>query len=359
MTPQPRLRLDRIERTSARRATIAGRVIAALAGTLACLSGVTVFASAASAEVGPPIIAHSYYGPARVCDGPYAIDVRPDEAYTRAGSSRIVRSRGGDISWESWLYSGDQYRDIVHPKGEIALSTGVHLKRIELWSRNSPERRIVYLNDTHDGGPFPITQISATGFDGSDRDKALLDRLAIGEGAKTLCAAVPAALELRPDREDAKADAFGPDRPRGPLTVCWTHLAIDLRPDEQAILPWRADLEIFGIVERHGTTAINGSFRTGGRLEGRPGVAGVLLDSERFTIRKQLPPMSAFSFGSPSDAQFYRLLSRADIAAIGENPGPGVTVAFDHPVTDDEAAALIHRVRAQSATDHCYRPGAA
>ena len=215
---------------------------------LLALPALTAAGSAASART--PVVepTRSYYGPLRACHPLFAFDVRAGEGYLDSGGEHILRFGDHYLSaGRRWFLADPIYRDIVRPLGTLELPGVGTLERIALSSRSAPGTAIVYLYDTRDGGPFPRMEIRSDAFDGSARDVALLGRIMFGEAGRGMCAAVPQELRARPEREDADAFWVRPDRPAGPLTLCWAGLAFDVRAGERAIRFWHPEWQLFGL----------------------------------------------------------------------------------------------------------------
>jgi hypothetical protein len=321
-----------------------------------------LLAAAAPAHVPllPPL--RNYYGPLRICDPRLAFDVREGEGYLASGGEHVVRFGGRYLEFgRPWLYADESYRDIVRPLGTLALPGTGLLERIELSSRSSPEKVIVYLYDTGGGGPFAKIEIKSDAFDGSERDLALLSRILFGDRARAICAEVPEALRVRPEREDARAFWVRPDRPAGPLTLCWAGLALDLRESEAAIPAWRRDWDRFGVVSGGFTVAVSGRFAWLRDRAGRP-YDGALAASPDFALRDtgRVAPGSvpAFSLGDAAAVHYVELARRVDVPNLGPRFISGVTFAFSGPATATDISAFVGRLRPQRAGDRCFEEAA-
>jgi hypothetical protein len=330
---------------------LARRALAALLVPVAALPG--------PARARTPVMAptHAYYGPLRICDRLFAFDVRAGEGYLDGAWGHIVRFGGRYLGvGQRWLYAGESFRDIVRPLGTLDLPGAGLLERIELGSRNGPDKTIVYLHDTHDGGPYPKMEIRSDAFDGSERDLTLLNRVVFGDRARAMCADPPEALRPRPEREDANAMWVRPDRPAGPLTLCWAGLALDVRSGEAAIPSWRHDWDRFGVAAGGGwTVAMTGRFQILRDQAGRPfeGPLAVLPD---FDVREVAPMQSGvaqFTLGNPAATRTVQLSRKVDVPNLGPRLIAGVTFAFNGPATPADIADLVGRLRPRLPGDIC------
>ena len=230
-----------------------------------------------------------------------------------------------------------------------------NLERVELASRNGPAREIVYLYDTHDGSLFPKLMIRFDLFGGSDRDLALLDRLAFGERRTAMCADMPDALRPGRDRENPDAFWVSAERPSGPLTICWSDLALDVRAGE-AVIPFWQDLGLFGVAAGNFRVTIGGSFaapfepnwqRVDGSLAGHPEFRVV----NDLSSPAAIPP--ALQMHDGREPRRVRLVRGAENPR--QHPYGGVGFAFSGPASDAEIAAFVGRLRLRTARDTCFR----
>lgn len=299
---------------------------------------------------------HTYYGPIRICTPLFAFDVRAGEGYWDTGREQIVRfGRHSFTFGEPWdLLDGPQYRDFVRPMGTLDVPGIGTLERVELTARNHGGPYIVYLYDTGYRGPGGKMQIRSDLFDGSDRDLALFERLAFGERRNAMCAEIPDRLRPRPEREDRDAFDVSQARPAGPLTVCWSRLALDVRRGE-AVIPFWQDLGSFGVATRRFRVTIGGNlaapFEPGWRR-----VEGSLAAHPEFQVRQDnsspaaIPPALRTPDGSePRRVRLVRLAENPE-----QHPYGGVGFAFSGPVSDAEMAAFVRRLRLRTARDTCF-----
>lgn len=327
---------------------------------LLALPALLAAGSAASARTPMMEPTRSYYGPVRACHPLFALDVRAGEAYLDSGGEHILRFGDHYLSaGRRWFLADPIYRDIVRPLGTIELPGVGTLERIALSSRNAPGATIVYLYDTRDGGPFPRMEIRSDAFDGSARDVALLGRIMFGEAGRAMCASVPEELRARPEREDADAFWVRPDRPAGPLTLCWAGLAYDVRAGESAIRFWHPEWQLFGAASGATRVTISGSFASLRDPAGRI-FSGSLAASPAFEVRAAgqapaLPP--AMRSGEGSVPVFARLLRRLHLPHPDLQPVGGVAFAFSGPATPADIAAFIARLRPRTAGDTCFEEG--
>jgi hypothetical protein len=326
--------------------------LAALLLSVAVLSG--------PGRANTPVMApmRAYYGPLRICDRLFAFDVRAGEGYLDGAWGHVVRFGGHYLGvGQRWLYAGESFRDIVRPLGTLDLPGVGLLERIELGSRNGPDKIIVYLHDTGDGGPYAKMEIRSDAFDGSERDLALLNRVVFGDRARAMCADVPEALRPRPEREDANALWVRPDRPAGPLTLCWAGLALDVRAGEAAIPAWRHDWDRFGVAGAGGwTVSVTGRFQILRDRAGRPfeGPLAALPDFDVREVGAMQADLSSFTLGPPAGTRTVQLSRRVDVPNLGPRLIAGVTFAFSGPATPADIADLVGRLRPRLPDDICF-----
>jgi hypothetical protein len=297
---------------------------------------------------------HSYYGPIRICTPLFAFDVQAGEGYWDTGREHIVRFGRHHFTFgERWSLDGPQHRDFVRPMGTLDVPGIGTLERVELTARNDGGPRIVYLYDTRERQLYPKVQIASDLFDGSDRDVARLERLAFGQTRVDMCAEIPDRLRPRPDREDSDAFWIRQDRPAGPLTMCWSRLALDVRRGE-AVIPFWLDLGEFGVATRRFRVTISGNFAA----PFEPGwrrVEGALAAHSEFQVRADnaqpgIPSALRAPDGrEPRRVRLVRLLEDPD-----HHPHGGVGFAFSGPASEAEMAAFVRRLRLRTPRDTCF-----
>lgn len=334
-----------------------GSQIIALAAALAA-------ATPLCANTPPPIPMFSYYGPVRHCGDGFAIEARAGEGLIVVGgfeaALRIGRHTLG-VSRITGGYAVVTDPAIIRQTGTLAIETVGTLARYRVSAGQPNDARTTYLFDPGRAvDPARRIEIGSDLFDGSERDRAVLARVALGHGAKAQCEAVPAAL--RPTPERARPDAFLMREAHypGPLTVCWAHLALDAAAGESVVLPWNPYQHRFALIAPGLEVGVAGDFRSG-TGDGSPpaAVIGALLPfSTYFTVAAGSRQGRGDAFmrdGVPATNRA-RLLANADIRAIGPDPGPGLTFSFSRPLPDAERDAVIGRVRVRTASDHCFDP---
>jgi len=329
-------------------------LLLALLALLALASLAAAPPAGASTPTARPM--HTYYGPIRICTPLFAFDVRAGEGYWDTGREQVVRfGRHSFTFGEPWLVlEGPQYRDFVRPMGTLVVPGIGTLERVELTARNQGGPYIVYLYDTGYRGPGGKMLIRSDLFDGSDRDLALFERLAFGERRNAMCAAIPDALRPRPDREDSHAFWVSQARHAGPLTMCWSGLALDVRRGE-AVIPFWQDLGLFGVATRRFKVTIGGSlaapFEPGWRR-----VGGSLAAHSEFQVRQDnsspdaIPP--ALRDPDGSEPRRVRLVRPAEDP--DHHPYGGVGFAFSGRISDAGIAAFVRRLRLRTSRDTCF-----
>lgn len=320
----------------------------------------------AVANTPPPIPMFSYYGPVRHCGDGFALEARRGEGLIVVGefeaALRLGRHNLG-VSRITGGYAVVTDPAIIRRTGTLAVEGVGTFVRYRVSAGQPGDARVTYLFDP--GGGIDRAhqiEIGSDLFDGSDVDRTLLSRVALGDRATALCAAVPDTL--RPTSERVRPDAFLMRETRypGPLTVCWAHVALDVAAGETVVLPWDPEQHRFALIAPGLEVGIAGDFRSGSDLDGAlpGGVVGSLLPFfTHFTI-------GAGSRGGWTGDQFMRagvpvtnrarLLANRDIKAIGPEPGPGLSFGFSRPLPDADRDAIIGRVRTQTAPDHCFDP---
>jgi len=325
---------------------------------LLCVLALLALAAAPPAGASTPtaLPIHAYYGPIRICTPLFAFDVRAGEGYWDTGREHVVRfGRHSFTFGEPWLLlDGPQYRDFVRPMGTLDVPGIGTLERVELTARNHGGPYIVYLYDTGYRGPGGKMLIRSDLFDGSDRDLALFERLAFGERRNAMCAEIPDRLRPRPDREDSDAFWVSQARPAGPLTLCWSRLALDVRRGE-AVIPFWHDTESFGVATRRFRVTIGGNFAA----PFEPGwrrVEGSLAAHSEFQVRQDvssppaIPPALRVPDGSePRRVRLVRLAEDPE-----HHPYGGVGFAFNGRINDAGIAAFVRRLRLRTPRDNCF-----
>ncbi|HYD13722.1 MAG TPA: hypothetical protein VEC11_12815 [Allosphingosinicella sp.] len=298
-----------------------------------------------------PTPVHYYYGPIRICTPHFAFDVRAGEAWWDATPQHYVYSGRHRFKFgEPWSLDGPQHRDFVNPMGTLDVPGIGRLERVQLTARNWGGPYIVYLYDLGSGRKV---QIQFDEFDGTDADVARFARLAAGERRAAMCRDVPEALRPRPEREDRNAFYLSQRRHPGPLTLCWSSLALDVRRGE-AVLPFW-DWGAFAVATGNARVTIGGNlhapFDPGWRR-----VRGSLAAQPDFQVREDrsspaaIPPALPAPDGSePRRVRLVRPAENPD-----RHPYGGVGFAFSGPVTDRQVAAFVGRVRLQTPRDTCF-----
>lgn len=325
---------------------------------LLCVLALLALAAAppAAASIPTALPMHTYYGPMRICTPLFAFDVRAGEAYLDTGREQVVRfGRHSFTFGEPWLViEGPHYRDFVRPMGTLDVPGIGPLERVELTARNHGGPYIVYLHDTGYRGPGGKMMIRSDLFDGSDRDLVLFERLAFGERRNAMCAEIPDELRPRPDREDSDAFWVSQARHAGPLTLCWSALALDVRRGE-AIIPFWHDTGLFGVATRRFRVTIGGNFAA----PFEPGwrrVRGALAAHPEFQVRQDVsspaaipPPLRAPVGSEPRRVRLVRLAEDPD-----HHPYSGVGFAFSGRINDAGVAAFVRRLRLRTPRDTCF-----
>lgn len=326
-----------------------------MTGRFAVLLALLVLAAPAAASL--PIIPppNAYYGPLRVCADRFAFDVEEGEGYIQDGNVHSLLSRRFNLGiGEGWIYGDESFRDIVHPRGELELPGAGRLQRIEHSSRNAPGSYILYLWVSGERGPFPVKTIHSDAFDGSDRDRTILERIAFGERARAMCAAEPDPMRPRPRRESAVVEAqwLDPLQHPGPLTVCMSGLAFDVAGGEAAVLPWSRHSTFFRILAGGRATLVY--FYPPGRLGAETAVAGPLAASPEFELREGAGAIGPGIVIEGDGVRHVRLLRRAEMNAERPETVARATFLFDGAATEAERNALIARLRVQRPDDRCF-----
>ena len=336
---------------------------------LASISGIAM-ALAASAPIAantpPPVPMFSYYGPVRHCGDGFALEARAGEGLIVVGGFdamlRIGRHNLG-VSRFTAGYAIVTDPAIIRQTGTLTIEGVGTLARYRVSAGQPDDARVTYLFDPGGGvDRARRIEIGSDLFDGSERDRAMLARVAFGDHAKAQCEAVPPALRPTPERVQADAFLMRGARYPGPLTVCWAHLALHAVAGESVVLPWDPDQNRFALVAPGLSVGITGDFRSGANRTGAPlaGVAGALLG---------LPPYYGIVAGSNHVGVVFdymptgtpvtnraRLVAVADVRMLGPDPGPGLTFTFSRPLPDAERDAFIGRVRVRATSDHCFDP---
>ena len=316
---------------------------------------VAVAPTPAGAVPAAPVPVHAYYGPIRACTPLFAFDVRAGEAYVQRGQENHVQiGRDSFAFGQPWYLDGPQHRDFVTPLGTVDVPGLGTLERVRLAGRKTDGPDIVYLYDTGDRGSRGKVEISSDGFDGSGRDIARLGRLAAGERRDAMCSEVPDSLRPRPERVDLDAFWVSQERHAGPLTLCWSRLALDVRRGE-AVIPFWRDLGAMGVAIGDMRVTIAGAFQA----PFEPGwrrIRGPLAAHPEFQLRKDLewpaaipPALRALDGSEPRRVRLVRLAEKPDLHPYG-----GVGFAFSGPITDAGIAAFVRRLRLRTARDTCF-----
>lgn len=298
---------------------------------------------------------HYYYGPIRICTPLFSFDVRAGEAWWDATPEHYVYSGRHSFRFgEPWHLDGPQYRDFVNPMGTLDVPGIGRLERVQLTARNHGGPYIVYLYDTGYPGPGGKVQIRFDEFDGTDRDIARFERLAAGQRRAAMCADIPDALRARPQRENRDAFWISQVRHQGPLTLCWSRLALDIRRGE-AVLPFWSDTGMFGVATGNTRVTIGGNLQAP-FAPGWQRVRGSLAAQPGFQVREDrsspaaIPP--ALWAPDGSEPRRVRLVQPAEDPDL--HPYGGVGFTFSGPVTDRQIAAFVGRLRPQTARDTCF-----
>ncbi len=317
-----------------------------------------VAAGTAAGATTPALVPiRSYYGPIRICTPLFAFDVRAGEGYLHTGPGHVVRFGHHNFTFgEPWHLDGPQFSDFVRPMGTLDVPGIGRLERVELTARNHGGPNIVYLYDTGFRGPGRKVQIRSDLFDGSDGDVARFDRLAGGDRRTAMCADVPEALRPRPEREDSDAFWVSPERAAGPLTLCWSGLALDVRAGEAVIPFWYRGWGLLGVATGNRRVTISGSFASLRDASGQP-FRGPLAARPEFEILEDnaqpgIPPPLRAAGGIPP--RRVRLFRAAEGAASGRRPYGGIGFAFSGPASSAEVAAFVGRLRPRAASDICF-----
>ena len=317
--------------------------------------------------VGAPVRAHEptpeptrqYYGPLRICDANYAFDVSAGEGFVREGGygyfPDLILSTGGYLSIGGyWTGDTGPSARYVHARGEIELQ-GQRLRRFEV---KPPDGGSGFAYTAPGFAGSERFTIRSNRFDGSDRDRAILDRIVLGDRARQMCASVPLELRLLPERDQPEVSWLAPARHRGPLTICRAGLAFDVASEEEAMVGWGKDHLPFRIIAPARGTDIAGFEERVWRRTGEKDVLGPLSRDPRFvtggSIRSllwgQAPPSSR------PDLVYAALWRRADSDPRSKQGVPALFFTFDRETTDAERQAFIARVRTQRPQDRCFAP---
>lgn len=361
-----RSRRGRAARSRAQRAVDARRLAAQQARMRWCtaLAAAGLAFAPAQANVPPPIPSYAYYGPVRHCDTQYALEARAGEGLIVTGATDALLRFGRHHVGVSRMTTGYVVVDdpaVIRRTGTLTLDGGVTLARYRV-SSGGNDARVTYLYDPGGVDGTNQVEIGSDRFDGTDRDRATLARVALGEAARALCADVPEPLRPTPARAQPDAWFMRPGPVAGPLTVCWAEVALDVERGEAVVLPWTTDSNRFALIAPGFEVGIAGDFRSGSSPTGAlpAGVVGPLLSfTTHFTLgagTRYSGVSNQFMRAAVPATNRARLLANRDIRAIGPDPGPGLTFGFSRPLADAERDALIGRVRARTATDTCFDP---
>ena len=309
----------------------------------------------------PPLPALAYWGPVRHCGEGFALEARAGEALVVEQSGAWLHI-GRDMVGVSRLFDGYATLNPAQLRREAVIATaGGNLVRYRLFTGQAGGYRTTYLFDPGPPGSTARLEVQSRLFDGTDRDRATLARVALGDTARALCATVPPLLQPTPDRVQGDALLMRGERYPGPFTLCWAHLALDVGAGEAAMLPWDPDQHRFALFTPGLEIGVAGDFRSGtGTGSPPPDVGGSLLRlASSYTVAagsRQGWAGNEFMRAGVPVTNRARLLANADIKAIGPDPGPGLTFSFSRPLPDAERDAVIGRVRAAAPSDHCFDP---
>lgn len=330
-------------------------------------------AAAADARTPAPPERHEYYGPIRICgeiargEANFAFDVHDSEAYIVEGDpdwrlTHLVLSGGGYLKiGDPSPYDEEPMRQFVRPRGDVEVP-GKGLRRLQTVSPAGATGAFLYVYTTeHKGHPFKST-IESSFFDGSGRDRSVLERIAFDDRAREMCAAVPDHLRAGPERERPEAFWLSPERHKGPLTVCTAGLAFDVGPGEAALLPWRwrQMWGFFRVVAGDGHTDIGGLEERVWRRGGEPDVKGPVALDPRFRRRSagrspSWVPNRILTSGP--DSPLVLLSRRADAQPDPPDGKEPVSFTFDRPSTEADRQAFVERLRTQLPGDRCLGAG--
>ena len=315
---------------------------------------------------GAPVRAHEpaseparqYYGPLRICDENFAFDVSAGEGFVREGGygsfPDLILSTGGYLTIGGrWTGDSGPSARYVHARGEIELQ-GQTLRRFEV---KPPDGGTEFAYTAPGFAGSERFTIRSNRFDGSDRDRAILDRIVLGDRARQMCASVPLELRPLPERDQPEVRWLAPARHRGPLTICRAGLAFDVASDEEAMLGWGKDHLPVRIVAFARSTDIAGFDERLWRRSGEKDARGSLSRDPRFVTETPLVLLSGQV--SPSGRfgiAYAALRRRADPAPSSKEGIPALFFTFDRETTDAERQAFIARVRTQHPSDRCFAP---
>jgi hypothetical protein len=296
---------------------------------------------------------HYYYGPGRACGAHYAFDVAVGEGFEQSGLAPSLYFPGGGMSFEGWIYSGPEYRDIVDRLGTFDLPGGVRLERIRHGSRSSPRVEILYLYDSGARSPFPILSIRSNMFDGSARDLELLGRIRFGEAARAICANTPEALRPTPERENPDAAWLDPRVHAGPLTLCMAGVALDLRAGEAAQLPWSDGWPRFRLL-RDGRKVDADLLLW--RNEPAPGLSGTLAASDHVALVEGSIRFGLIGFNPDGDEGPLQvmLFRRLPGSTRHLSTMPHLALRFERTFERAERLEIAGRLRVQRPEDACF-----
>jgi hypothetical protein len=225
-------------------------------------------------------------------------------------------------------------------------------------SATGQHHSFVYLYTATAGANSWRYTVESDQFDGSDRDLAILERIAFGDRGRQMCAAVPDGLRPGPERETNDVIWLSPTRHLGPLTICVAGLAFDVGPGEAALLPWRMrESKFFRLFAGDRRIDVAGLDERVWRRGGEPDVQGPVSSDPRFVTGKvaSLPLLSPVGYLSHvADAQVVVLWRRADAKPGLPHGLSPVGFTFDRPTGEAEIETFIKRLRTQRPEDLCF-----
>lgn len=322
----------------------------------ACLAMLAAARPAPAHEPVPPDF-YQAYGPLRICDGDLAFDVKENEGYIGSGDpSHVIFWKDGALNVDQSHYNLEELKPRGHARGEIELP-GLRLQRLEIPPRYGSPASIIYVHVKDLPKGFRILKIESGLFEGSERDRALLERIAFGDRARQMCASVPLELQPVPQRNQLEVSWLSPARHRGPLTICRAGLTFDVASGEEAMLGWGKDQPAFRIVAGDRSTDIAGFDELLLRRAGEKDAKGSLSRDPRFVTGT--PPVLRSVQVPPSSRPgrvHVALWWRADPETYWKEGVPALFFTFDRDTTKAERRAFIARVRTQRPQDRCFAP---
>jgi hypothetical protein len=304
----------------------------------------------------PPV--YYYYGPVRLCEpgeSPfYSVDVLEGEAGMAQANQLGVNQEHGAFGIDHVPGPGISMilPDAAEPIVRLEIPNAGPTQRVRM-----PDGRIRYRIEPNADRYADRIEIQATAFDGTDRDLEILRRIRFGEEARTACASVAATYAATPDRRDELAFWLSPKRHRGPLTLCWHGLALDVRANEFALLSWRRDFAMAIIEDGVQQVAVTTGLHPAGSPLAWTGFSGAVADDPRFAAELWEPAPFGSNVLLPRPAALrVRVMTRADRERYGPDGGAHVTFSFAQVPADADRAAFVRRLREQTSHDHCFDP---